>query len=105
MPSFSIMSDHSVCLMLSSPEGPCQNEGWLEARRGEEADDQGADLSDGGDEVDFTPQAAIDVFGLVSFALPEAARRKSAPSLARKAAATMTSVMWRCQPCQERASQ
>ena len=87
------MSDHGVCLVLSSPERPCQNEGWLEARRHEKSGDECSDFGDGGNEVDFTPQAAIDVFGLVSFGLPEAARRKSAPSLARKAAATMTSVM------------
>ena len=93
MSSLSIVGEHGVCLVLSSPERPCHNEGWLEARGHEKSDDERSDFCNGGDEVDFTPQAAIDVFGLVSFGLPEAARRKSAPSLARKAAATMTSVM------------
>jgi hypothetical protein len=64
------MGDHGVCLVSSSPEGPCQDKGRLEARRCEEPDDQGAHFGDGGDEVDFASQAAIDVFGLVSFALP-----------------------------------
>lgn len=36
---------------------------------------------------------------------PVAEWRRSAPSLARKAAAAMTSVIWRCQPSHERASQ
>ena len=87
------MGEHGLCLVLPSPERPCENEGWLEARRHEKSGDEGSDFGDGGDEVDFTPQAAIDVFGLVSFGLPEAERRKSAPSLARKAAAIMTSVI------------
>jgi hypothetical protein len=99
------MGDHGLGLMLSSPEGPCQDKSRFETCGHEEASDQGADFGDGGDEGDFAPQAAIDVFGLVSFGLLQAERRKSAPNLARKAAAAMTNVMWRCQPCQERASQ
>ena len=42
--------------------------------------------------------------GLVSFGLA-AALRHCAVSLARNAAAAMTRVIWRCHPCQERASQ
>ena len=93
MLSLSIVGEHGLCLVLPSPERPCQNEGWFEAWRHEKSGDECSDFGDSGDEVDLTPQAAIDVFGLGSFGLPEAERRKSARNLARKAAATMTSVM------------
>ena len=73
----------------------------LEDHTGEE----GSYFRDGGNERGEDHQTAIGGLGLVSFRLPDAARRRSAASLARKAAAAMTRLMWRCQPCQERASQ
>ena len=62
-------------------------------------------LRHGGDEGKEEGQTATGGLGLVSFRLLHAARRRSAASLARKAAAAMTRLIWRCQPCQERASQ
>src|SRR4051794_18775732 len=45
---------------------------------------------------------AADAAGLLSFALPQVARRRSAPNRARKAPAAMHRLMCRCQPCQAR---
>src|SRR4029453_11975877 len=91
--------------MLSSPNGPFQNEGELWGPSEGEPHDEATYFGNGGDERNFARQAAINGFGLLSFGLPNAERRKSALSFVRKAAGAMTSVIWRCQPCQDRASQ
>lgn len=43
---------------------------------------------------------AVSAFRIAFFGLPKACRRWSAASLARKATAAMTRVIWRCHPCQ-----
>lgn len=105
----SVMGEGGGGLVFSSPERPGEDKGFGEAGRQEEAGEKRADFRDGGDQAFEPAQAACALAGLVSFALPRAEpkadRRRSAASLARKAAAAMTSVIWRCQPCQERASQ
>lgn len=93
MASFLVVSDHGLGLMPSSPKRPGENEGTAVKLSPDEAHDQRSNFGDGGDKSDFARQAAIADFGLVSFGLPRAERRKSAPSLARKAAAAMTSVI------------
>ena len=95
--------------MASAPEGPGEDEGYGGAEGEKDAGEKGLDLRDGGNEALDPRQTAGKLCGLLSFALSlagsKADRLRSAASLARKAAAAMTSVMWRCQPCQERASQ
>ena len=66
----------------------------------DQAGEEGSDCRDRGNERSEEGQALISVRGLVSFRLLHAARRRSAASLARKAAAAMTRLIWRCQPCQ-----
>ena len=93
MPSFLVVGDHGLGLMFSPPQRPGEDEGLLCGLSHHEAHDQRSNFGDGGDQGDFAHQAAIAGFGLVSFGLPRAERRRSAPSLARKAAAAMTSVI------------
>jgi hypothetical protein len=70
-------------LVLSSPNGPFQNEGELWRPSDRETHDEAADFRNGRDERNFARQAAIDGFGLLSFGLPNAERRKSALSQVR----------------------
>ena len=92
--------------MFSAPERPVQDEGPSPRRRKVEAFDQSGDF---GEVADQGGDAAEALVGLVSFGFfptcEPALRRRSAVSLVRKAAATMTRLMCRCEACQECASQ
>jgi len=91
--------------MFSSPYRPRQDEMascWL---RQEQAGDQGSDFRDRRHQGARAGQAAIGAAGLVSFGFLSASRRSLVDNFARNARAAMHRVMWRCQPCQERASQ
>lgn len=99
------MKDGGRGLVHSSPEGPLDDVGRPVGCLEDEAGEQGSDFGNRGSESGEERQAAVGAGGLVSFRLPDAAQRRSAASLARKTAAAMTRLMWRCQPCQERASQ
>ena len=79
-----------ACLVSSSPEGPLDYVGRLVCSLEDEAGEEGLDFGDGRDEGGEEGQAAIEAPGLVLFRLPNVARRRSAASLARKAAAAMT---------------
>ena len=103
--SMFIVGDSGRGLVFSSPEGPLNDVGRPVWGLEDEACEKGFDFGDRGNESGEECQAAIAGSGLVSFRLPDAARRRSAASLARKAAAAMTRLTWRCHPCQERASQ
>jgi hypothetical protein len=99
------MGSCRVGLVATAPERPCEDESGALRGCEQEPRDEEADLGYAGDERGEARQAAIGGLGLVSFGLLQAAANNWAFSLARKAAAAMTSVMCRCQPCQERASQ
>ena len=109
-----VAASHSLRLMLASPEGPAQGGGHFDRRPEHEPGEESADFGRARQE-NRDPAYAAKAFGLASFALPggvgagfgrsQVVRRRSAARRARKAAAAMTSVTWRCQPCQERASQ
>jgi hypothetical protein len=92
-------------LMSPSPEGPSHDGSAREWRSEQQACEQVSDLRDGWQECGHSRQAAIMDGGLVSFGLLQVERRRSAASLARKAPAAMHKLIWRCHPCQERASQ
>lgn len=92
-------------LVLPSPEGPCEDKQVGHFGREERPGEKHSDFRYAGNEFLQSFQATACAIGLVSFGLAVAARLRSAANLARKAAAAMTSVIWRCQPCQERASQ
>ena len=92
------------CLMRASPERPGEDEGRADRGPQEQSGEQVAQLGGGQTDGVGGAQAARVVAGLLSFGLL-AVLRMLAASLARKAAAAMHRVMWRCQPCQERASQ
>lgn len=79
MPSFLVVGDHGLGLMFSPPQRPGEDEGLLCGLSHHEAHDQRSNFGDGGDQGDFAHQAAIAGFGLVSFGLPRAERRRSAP--------------------------
>src|SRR5512134_2907055 len=100
------MSDGCEGLMFSSPARPGEDEGGRPGMTEEELGDQPQNFGGGAKLGERQGHAAsVSSTGLVSFRLPNALRRCSAPSLARKAAAAMTKLMCRCQPCQDRASQ
>ena len=107
------MGDPCGGLVPSSPEGPCEQQF---AHGGDGEDEAGEQVSDLGDRERWQllrplsrwaslQAASATVSGLLSFGLPAAPRTNSARSRARKASAAMHSVMWRCHPSQERASQ
>ena len=99
------MTNRCLRLVASSPKGPGDDEGLLRWREDEDPGEEIADFRDAGDHRRHADQAAIGLFGLVSFGLLPARRRRSADSLARNARAAMHRLMWRCHPYQERASQ
>src|SRR3954447_489683 len=100
-----IVSGGGFGLVLSPPERPGHDEAgsdrWPEQNTGQEI----ADLGHARQKRGQAPQAAAGTTGLLSFALPQVARRRSAANRARKAAAAKHKLMCRCHPCQERASQ
>jgi len=91
-------------LVCAPPVGPGPDEGGTGSGGQQQFGDQRADFrhrqcagqSKGG---------PARCSGLVLSRLPKALRRCSADSFARNAAAAMTRLICRCQPCQERASQ
>lgn len=91
-------------LMSPPPQRPGDNKGGGDGRPDEEASEEIADFGHRRQQRLKAAQAAIG-WGLVWFDLPWALMRNWAESLARNAAAAMTRLMWRCHPCQERASQ
>lgn len=99
------MCDCGMVLMMTSPSRPCKDEGGSQHRPLGEASKQVKDFWRGADRLDVAGQAAAATAGLLSFCLPKAFRRCMALSLARNAAAAITRLMWRCQPCHDRASQ
>src|SRR5260221_7662882 len=100
-----------LCVMPDPPLGPLEEE--LSRARSEEdsTSEQMADCLNGDAELWRAVQEhASATDRLLSFRLPGAGsaidvRSRSARSLARKARAAMTRLMWRCQACQDRASQ
>jgi hypothetical protein len=91
-------------LVAASPFRPSDDEGNFGDRLEQQACKQSADFGNAWD-ASGDPTKAERASGLFSFALLPAACRNWAANLARKAAAAIQSVMLRCQPCQERASQ
>ncbi len=98
-------------LMCSSPERPSENErvrrGGSKYKTGNQSEDFGGRKKSGrciylGLQKAYTLRP---VAGLVLFTFPNALRRWFALSFARNAAAAITRLICRCQPCQERASQ
>ena len=85
-----IMGGSSAELVRMAPERPSDDEGFAERRPQKDAREEITDLRDRWDERRHDGQAAIVAGGLVLFGLSEAARRISAASLARNAAAAMT---------------
>ena len=79
--------------MSAAPEGPGHHEGDVARRPEQEPGEQIADFWNCGNERADDHQAAIAWLGLVSFGLLDAARRKSAFNLARKAPAAMHKLM------------
>ena len=100
-----VVADGCRRLMLSSPPGPRKDEGFPCRWADQDPCQEIADLGNARDQGCHTDQAEIGVFGLVSFGLLHALRRRSADSLERKARAAMHRLMCRCHPCHERASQ
>src|SRR4051812_14408428 len=100
-----VVSGGGLSLVLSSPERPGHDKAgsdrWPEQNTGQKI----ADLGHARQKRGQAPQAAAGTTGLLSFALPQVARRRSAANRARKAAAAKHKLMCRCHPCQERASQ
>jgi hypothetical protein len=106
--AFSIVGAFCFGLVMAPPERPTPMEahvGW--ARPSQMRNEPSQFLDADGDKKGRFDHAAAD--RLLLFALlEEAALRvasKRARKQARKARASMESVMWRCQACQERASQ
>src|SRR3954468_14605168 len=92
-------------LVLSSPKGPGHDKAGADRWPEQETGQKIAHLRPRRQERGQAHQAAAGTAGLLSFALPHVARRRSAANLARKAKAAMHRLMCRCHPCQERASQ
>ena len=90
-------------LVSSAPKRPLEDEGYAVWRFQDELCQEISDFRHGMNQIGYEFQAAI--VGLVLFGLLQALRRRSAANLARNAAAAMTRLIWRCQPCQDRASQ
>src|SRR5690349_2094585 len=100
-----VVSGCRLGLVFSSPEGPSHDEAGPAWRPEPETGQKIADLGHRRQERCQAHQAAAGVVGLLSFALPQVARRRSAANRTRKAAAVKHKLMCRCHPCQERASQ
>jgi hypothetical protein len=103
--TYPVVGDRCRGLMSSSPERPSHVEverdgGFRQFRH------DPLEFAERRDEGPQTAKHSVGLrsVGLVSFGLA-AALRHCAVSLARNAAAAMTRVIWRCHPCQERASQ
>src|SRR5438270_169377 len=89
-----IMGFGGMGLVNAPPERPTEHERAHDGRREHDPRQDGFDFGRRGHEAAHPAQARIFTFGLLSFALLEADDRlNSAVSLARNAAAAMTSVM------------
>src|SRR3954464_10290499 len=98
-----VVSGGGFGLVLSSPERPGHDEAGSDWGPEPETRQKIADLRHGWQKRCQAHQAAAGTAGLLSFALPHVARRRSAANRARKAAAAKHRLMCRCHPCQERA--
>ena len=90
-------------LMALSPSGPRQDERRAQERSQQQFGNETSNFGHAG-QADADGGYAAST-GLVLFGLPNVARRSEACNLARNAAAAIHNVIWRCQPCQDRASQ
>ena len=99
----SVMGLSRAELVALSPSGPRQHEWRAQIRLQQQLGNETADFWHAGQAETDGGQAASA--GLVLFGLSNAARRSEACNRARNAAAAMHNVIWRCQPCQDRASQ
>ena len=90
-------------LLALSPSGPRQDERRAQGRSQQQLGNETADFWHAGQAETDGGYAAST--GLVLFGLPNAVRRSEACNLARNAAAAIHNVIWRCQPCQDLASQ
>src|SRR5215211_3476875 len=100
-----VVSGFGFSLVFSPPEGPRHDEAGPAWRPEQETRQKVADLRHRRQKGCQARQTAAGTAGLLSFALPQVARRRSAANRARKAAAARHRLMCRCHPCQERASQ
>ena len=106
--AFSIVGAFCFGLMMAPPERPMPMEAHVGGAMGQQMRNKPSQfLQADGDEKRRFDHAAAD--RLLLFALLEEAWLRASSKLARKQArkarASMESVMWRCQACQERASQ
>src|SRR5215218_2073446 len=81
-----IVSGRGLGLMLSSPERPRHDEAGSDRGPEQNTGQKIADLRHGWQQRGQAHQAAAGTAGLLSFALPQVARRRSAANRARKAA-------------------
>lgn len=100
-----VVGSRGTGLVSSSPERPLHDERGADGRSEKKSFEQMANFGNCRDQGVHGGETAVAVTGLDLFRLRHAMRRMSAVNFARKAAAAMTRLMWRCQPCQERASQ
>src|SRR3954447_15123741 len=100
-----VVSGGGLGVVLSSPERPGHDKAGSDRRPEQETGQKVADLGHARQKRREAHQAAAGTAGLLSFALPHGARRRSAANRARKAAAAKHKLMCRRHPGQERASQ
>src|SRR5215207_1392970 len=100
-----VVSGCRFSLVPSSPGGPGHDEASADWGPEPETRQKIADLGHRRQQRCQAPQAAARTAGLLSFALLQVARRRSAANRARKAPAARHRLMCRCHPCQERAAQ
>ena len=100
-----VVSGGGFGLVSSSPVRPGHDKAGSDWGPEQKSGQKRADLGHCRQKRREAHQAAAGTAGLLSFALPHVARRRSAANRARKAAAAKHKLMCRCHPCQERASQ
>src|SRR4051812_21364452 len=100
-----VVSGGGLGLVLSSPVRPGHDKAGSDWGPEQKSGQKIADLGHCRQKRREAHQAAAGTAGLLSFALPHVARRRSAANRARKAAAAKHKLMCRCHPGQERASQ
>src|SRR3954469_1665010 len=100
-----VVSGGGFGLVSSSPDRPGHDKAGSDWGPEQKSGQKIADLGHCRQKRREAHQAAAGTAGLLSFALPHIARRRSAANRARTAAAAKHKLMCRCHPCQERASQ
>src|SRR3954470_9448274 len=100
-----VVSGGGFGLVSSSPDRPGHDKAGSDWGPEQKSGQKIADLGHCRQKRREAHQAAAGTAGLLSFALPQVARRRSAANRARKAAAAKHKLMCRCHPGQERASQ